>query len=182
VGLVQADFGFRTEFDPKSRFFDPALGGGALLDVGIYPISLASMVFGQQPDYISSQAHLGHTGVDEVCGAVFRYEGGQMALVSAAVRMDMPWEAVIMGTKGRIHIHRPFWIAERFTLVVEGRQDEVIHVPMMGNGYTHEAAHVMACMRAGKLESEVMPLTETLAIMGTLDRIRAQWGLKYPGE
>lgn len=182
VRMLQADFGFRTNFDPKSRAFDPALGGGALLDVGIYPISLASMVFGRQPAQITSQARLGQTGVDEECAGVFQYEDEQMALVSAAVRTETPQEATIMGTKGWIRLHRPFFKTEKLSIYLRDQKEREIAIPMEGNGYNYEAAEVMACLRAGKLASSIMPLDETLAIMQTLDKMRAQWGLKYPGE
>ena len=181
VWLLTADFGFRARFDPSSRLFDLALGGGALLDVGVYAVSLASMVFGP-PSRVTGLAHLGPTGVDEQAGIILGYEGGPLAVLATAIRTATPQEAMLMGSDGHIRIHPRWWVPTRLTLSVSGREDEILELPFTGNGYNYEAAEVMACLRAGKLESEVMPLDETLSIMRALDQLRAQWGLKYPME
>ena len=180
VGMLAADFGFRASFDPQSRLFDPHLGGGALLDVGVYPISLASMVFGT-PSRISSMAHLGQTGVDEQAAMIFGYDQDRMAVLTAATRTNTPHEAILNGSEGRIRIDSPWWKPVALTLSVQG-EDRVLDLPFEGNGYNYEAVEVMDCMRGGKTESDVMPLDETLSIMQTMDRIRAQWGLRYPME
>lgn len=181
VRLVLVDFGFRASFDPQSRLFDPHLGGGALLDLGIYPITLAWLVFGP-PQNVTSKATLGSTGVDEQNAIILSYADGQMALLSSSLQADTPQEAQIIGTQGRIRIHSQWWHPTTFTLSLPGKNDETITVPTEGNGYNYEAAEVMSCLRAGKLESNLMPLDESLAIMKLLDQIRAQWGLKYPME
>jgi dihydrodiol dehydrogenase / D-xylose 1-dehydrogenase (NADP) len=181
VRMLTADLGFRSEFDPKSRLFNPELGGGALLDVGIYPISFASMVLGT-PSRIVSMAHLGQTGVDEQAGVVFGYEGGQLAILHTALQTSTAIEATVMGTRGKIRVHSPWFYGTTLTLSIEERDDEIISLPYEGNGYNFEAAEVMRCLREGKLESDVMPLDETLAIMQTLDTIRTQWEFKYPME
>jgi dihydrodiol dehydrogenase / D-xylose 1-dehydrogenase (NADP) len=182
VRMVTADFGFRAPFNPQGRLFNPELGGGGLLDVGIYPVSLASMVFGSRPARVSSMAHLGETGVDEQAAMILGYEQGQLAILSSAVRTHTPQEAFLVGTEGWIRVHTPWWKPAALTVSVEGQEDRTETLPFEGNGYNYEAAEVMACLRAGKLESDVMPLDETLAIMETLDRIRGQWGLRYPME
>ncbi len=182
VRMLAADFGFRASFDPQGRLFDPHLGGGALLDVGIYPISLASLVFGAPPARVSSLAHLGQSGVDEQAAMIFGYDQGQLAVLSSATRTNTPQEAVISGTTGQIRIHTPWWKASTLTLSVQGEEDQVLRLPFEGNGYNYEAVEVMDCLRGSKTESDVMPLDETLAIMRTLDQIRAQWGLSYPME
>lgn len=180
--MVTADFGFRAGFNEESRLFDRAMGGGALLDVGIYPISLASMVFGRQPSRIAGFADLGKTGVDEQAAIVFAYDQGELANLYTAIRTTTPQEAVIMGEEGSIRIHSPFWYGTTATLTVNGKDPETVELPYLGNGYTHEAMEVMRCLRAGALESPVMPLDETIALMKTLDAIRAQWGLTYPTD
>lgn len=182
VCMVMADFGFRTEFNPQSRLFDLSLGGGALLDVGVYPVSLASMVFGTPPARVNGMATLGETGVDEIAAMTLGYEDGQIAVLSTAIRTQTPHVAYILGTEGHIHIHSKWWSPSTFTLSVKGEEDKTVVMPYEGNGYNYEAAEVMECIRAGKLESEVMPLNETLQILQTLDTIRAQWGLRYPME
>ncbi len=207
---LRADFGFKAPFNPKSRIFDPALGGGALLDVGVYPVSLASMVFGP-PKEISSNAVIGPTGVDEQDAIILGYDGGRLATLDACVTMTTPTEAVIAGEKGIIRIHTPFFRPRRISLglnkltglsekrmawlrraarmvpaisrlrgALEGRQGRVFRIPYRGNGLHYQAIEVQRCLDLGLTESPVMPLDETLAIMETMDRIRAPWGLVYP--
>ena len=179
VRMLTADFGFRAEYHEEERLFNPAAGGGALLDVGIYPVSLASMIFGP-PTRIVSHAQLGKTGVDEAAAIILSHAQGQLAVLSTAIRLETVQEAIIMGTTGRIRIHSPWWRPAALTISRESQSDEIMEFPFAGNGYQLEAAEVMRCLRAGELESRVMPLDETLSIMRTLDALRAQWGLRYP--
>ena len=181
VRMVIADFGFRAGFDPAGRLFDPALGGGGLLDVGVYAVSVASMVLGGEPAEIASLAELGRTGVDEQAAMVLKYATGQLAVLYTGVRTSTPQEVTVLGTDGSIRLESPWWRGERMT-VRAGGAEEALELGYDGNGYNCEAAEVMACLRAGKTESDVMGLDETLSIMRTLDAIRAQWGLKYPME
>lgn len=176
--MLTADFGFRAEYHEEPRLFDHAVGGGALLDVGVYPVSLASLLFGS-PTGITTQAHLGPTSVDEEAAMVLLHGQGQLAVLSTAIRVDTAQEAVLSGTQGRIRIQRPWWRPTVMTLTREGHADEVMESQLTGNGYQFEAAEVMRCLLAGKLESDLMPLDESLSIMKTMDAIRAQWGLKY---
>ena len=181
VRLVHADFSFRADFDPRGRLFDPALGGGALLDAGIYPVSMASMLLGK-PVEITSQAYLGETGVDEQAAAILRYANGALAMVTASTRIAGPQTVLIRGSKGYITLP-PEWLrGTRMIVTRPGQPDEVIDVPMEGNGYNYEAAEVARCLRAGRTESDILPLNESLALMETLDAIRAPWGVKYPSE
>lgn len=181
VRMLEADFGFRTDVNPESRLFAPELGGGALLDVGIYPMSLAFMLFGA-PVEVKSFARLGSTGVDEEAAMLFSHRQGQLSLLSTAIRLNTPMEATITGTKGYIRIHSPWWGPSTLTLHVGGKKARKVNVATPLNGYNYEALEVSECLRNGKLESDIMPLDETLAIMKTMDIIRAQWGLKYPME
>ena len=181
VRMVQADFGFRAGFNPQGRLFDPNLGGGALLDVGIYVLSFASMVLGPEPVAIESTAEIGDTGVDEQSAFLLRYETGQLAVLSCAVRTSTPVEVRIIGTDGHIFVHGPFFKATTVTMK-SGDNETHLELPLTGNGYNYEAVEVAECLRAGKLESDVMPLAETRALVDIMDRIRAQWGVKYPME
>ncbi|KPK96842.1 MAG: dehydrogenase [Planctomycetes bacterium SM23_65] len=182
VRMVHSDFGFRTGgVDPKQRLFNPELGGGALLDVGVYNVQLASMLFGP-PTQVKALAHLGETGVDEQAAVILAHKDGRLAVSSTAIRTKTMHEAIVYGTKGWITIDPPWWRTNGLTLTVHGKDPEHIDATMTGNGYNYEAEEVMACIRAGKLESDIMPLDETLSILRTLDAIRAQWGLKYPME
>jgi predicted dehydrogenase len=181
VRMLRADFCFRTSVNPSSRLFDPALGGGALLDVGVYNISLASWLLGT-PGRIVSLAQVGTTGVDEQAAMIFGYGEGQMALLATAIRTATPSEALIAGTDGSIRIHAPYWGPSSFTITRPGQADEHVAPACVGNGYNYEAAEIGRCLREGRTESEVMPLDESLAIMRTMDELRAEWGLRYPGE
>jgi predicted dehydrogenase len=179
--MLQADFGFRSGINPEGRLFNPELGGGALLDVGVYVTSLASMVFGE-PERITGLTTLGETGVDEQSAMVFGYKSGALSVLCTAVRTNTPHVAYINGTDGRITIQSPWWKPEKMTLSRSGKPDEEINLPMESSGFNYEAAEVGRCLRAGKLESDVMPLEESLGIMRTMDTLRSQWGLKYPME
>ncbi|MEM8857871.1 MAG: Gfo/Idh/MocA family oxidoreductase [Chloroflexota bacterium] len=179
--MIYADFGFRMgTVMPEHRLFDPKLGGGALLDVGIYPLSLASMLFGA-PTQISSMANLGTTGVDEESAILLGHEGGQMAICSTAIQLNTPHEAQILGTDGSIKIQAPWWSSSKITLN-KGDVETTFHLPYKGNGYTHEAEEVAQRLAKGVTESAVMPLAESLTIMQTMDKIREQWNLKYPND
>lgn len=178
---VQADFGFRAGFNPESRLFNPALGGGGLLDVGVYTVSLASMLLGKPKD-ITGYANLSQSGVDEEAAMLIRYAEGQMALLSTAVRLNTPQEVMLVGTAGRIRIHSPWWIPRSMTITRDGQKEEIVDVPMVGNGYNYQADEVARCVREGLIESPIMPHDETLEVMKTLDTLRAQWGVKYPME
>ena len=181
VRLLNADFGFRAEYQDALRLFRPEFGGGALLDVGVYPVSLASMLFGP-PTRIVSTANLGPSGVDEEAAMILTHGRGEMAVLHTAIRLDTAQEAIIIGTRGRIRIHSPWWRPTGMTLSLHGQSDERFDFPLEGNGYEYEAQEVMDCLRSSQLESPLMPLDESLSIMGTLDTLRAQWGLKYPME
>jgi dihydrodiol dehydrogenase / D-xylose 1-dehydrogenase (NADP) len=179
--MLYADFGFRTGINPEGRLFSPKLAGGGLLDVGIYPVSYASMVFGAQPSKISSQAHIGETGIDEQAAMLFGYENGALALLSCGIRIKTPHDAKIMGTDGMISVSPSFWNGTRAALTAGGKE-EVAELPHKGNGYEFEAEEVARCVRAGKIESDIIPHSETMALMETMDAIRAQCGIKYPME
>ncbi len=180
--MVRADFGFRADYNEDGRLFLPELAGGGLLDVGIYPISLAAMVLGVHPVEVTSLAVLGASGVDEQNSVVFKYGSGAMAATTSALRVTTPQDAHILGAEGSIYLHSPFWRGDTATLSLSGREAEVFHFPMEGNGYNYQANAVMECLRAGKTECEVMSLDDSIAIMGILDAARAQWGLRYPME
>ena len=177
--LLQADFGISVPV-ARNRLFDLALGGGALLDVGVYPVSLASYLLGT-PTAVSSRAHLGETGVDEQNAVILEHQGGALAVLSAAIRAETPQTAVVMGTAGSIRVGAPWWQPTKMILATKNGE-ETFGSPLPHNGYAYEAAEVMRCLREGLLESPLMPLDETLSIMHTLDTCRAQWGLRYPGE
>jgi len=181
VNTLIADFGIRRSPETVKRLFRLELGGGALLDLGVYLVSLASMMFGE-PDRIASMVELGETGVDERASIILGFPSGAQASFHTSIRTETPKEAVIMGTQGRIHIHSNFHRPVQMTLTQEGEPDRVIDGPIVGNGMNYEAEEVMRCLRSGLTESQVMPLDESISIMKTLDRIREPWGLRYPAD
>jgi predicted dehydrogenase len=179
VRMLQADFGFRAGWDPQGRLLNPELAGGGLLDVGVYCVSLAYFLLGA-PSRLESLAHIGETGVDEQNALLLGYPGGEIAILSSAVRTNTPHVAFVMGTEGMIRIPA-FWCARELT-VISGGQEERIEAEYSGNGFEFQAMEAMRCLREGLTESETIPLDESIAIMETMDRAREQWGLKYPGE
>jgi len=181
IRRIDADFGFRADFDPAGRLFDPALGGGALLDVGVYGVSLAHMLLGE-PEIIEGTVRKGETGVDEESATVLRYRDGSKAVLTISIVRDTSCEALISGTGGSIAIPGPWWRSDRIVMERRGRGRETIELPRTGYGFAHEAEHFMDLLRSGRTESEVMPLTGSIAVMETMDRIRSHWGLKYPME
>ncbi|MCS7064835.1 MAG: Gfo/Idh/MocA family oxidoreductase [Fimbriimonadales bacterium] len=181
IRLIQADFGFRAPYDPSGRLLNPALGGGALLDVGVYPVALAFLFLGE-PMRVHSAAAIGQTGVDEQCALLFEYADGALAILSAAIQTDTPKEATLCGTKGRLRLHTPWWKPSEATLTRADGSEELIQHAYTGDGLQFEIRHVHDCLRQGLTESPWMPLDETLRMLRLLDRIRAQWGLIYPGE
>ncbi|WP_139993307.1 Gfo/Idh/MocA family protein [Paenibacillus paridis] len=181
VRLVKADFGFDIGWAPESRLLDPALGGGALLDAGIYPVSFASLIYGTAPAKIMSSARLGQTGVDEQFSLLFEYEGGRTAALNGAVQLGMVSDAYIYGTKGYIHVPN-FLFGKSATLHAKDAEPESFVDDRKAEGYAFEAEEAMKALREGRLESSAIPLDETLAIMNTLDTIRKQWGLRYPAD
>lgn len=181
VRLVMSEFGNIGDRTPPAPLYNPALAGGSLLDVGTYPISLAHLVFGE-PGTLASLAHLGTSGVDEQTGILLGHQGGQLAVGYSSYEVESPKVATVMGTKGFIRIHSPFYCPAGFTLCLNGKEPQVFNIPYDGNGWNYQALEVMQCLRAGKFESIAAPHQETLALMRTMDRIRAQIGLQYPGE
>jgi len=179
--FLTADFGFNTPYNPTSRLFDPVLGGGALLDIGIYPLALALFLFGK-PDNMTSFATLAPTGVDAQCAISFQYDDGKLANLSASFQADMPCEAVISGTEGHLTLKRRFWETEQLSLSFHTKQDYVLDIPVQGNGYNYEVEEVQRCIRAGKLESDVMPLQTSLEMMQLMDELRLSWGVRYPKD
>ncbi|PCJ62636.1 MAG: dehydrogenase [Planctomycetota bacterium] len=180
VRMVQADFGFRAGVNPDGRLFNLDLAGGGLLDVGIYTLSMASMILGK-PKRIESMADIGSTGVDEQNAVILGYEGGAMAVLTSAIRTQTNHELTIYGTEGSIRVNTAFWKPTSMAIKSNGKE-ETIEYPVVGNGYNYEAIEVMNCVQGSKLQSEIIPWDESVAVMETMDDIRKQWGLVYPCE
>lgn len=186
VKTVTANFclGFTGDtFPDEHRLRNKALAGGALLDLGIYPITFADIVFGKLPTRIQSSVVMAETGVDESSFYLLDYRDGCRAMLSSSLSDTAPNEGIVFGTKGFIRVPE-FWGAHGFEVKLTGKDDPATVSAPYGDGenFKFEIAHVHECIRAGKTESDVLPLSKTLAIMETMDALRAQWGLEYDGE
>ncbi|RKN12711.1 Gfo/Idh/MocA family protein [Streptomyces radicis] len=179
VVAVHADFGIGGPFDPGHRLLDPALGGGALLDLGVYPVSFAHLLLGE-PAEVSAVARI-EGGVDLNTGMLLGYASGAVAALTCSLRGDTARTAVVTGERGRIAFPRGFFSPERFVLHREGSEPEEFAGPGPAGTMAYQAAEVMRCLRAGETESPLVPLDGSLAVMRTLDAVRARIGLRYAG-
>ncbi|MEU6259837.1 Gfo/Idh/MocA family oxidoreductase [Streptomyces sp. NPDC047043] len=184
VRHVQADFGLAGPFPPAHRLRDPAQGGGALLDLGVYPVSFAHLLLGEPSDIVA-RAALSDEGVDLQTGALLSWESGALASVHCSIVGGTATAASVTGSQGRIDIPYGFFFPDRFVLHRDGRDpQEFAADPADGprNSLRHEAREVMRALRAGESESPLVPLEGTLAVMRTLDAIRERIGVRYPAE
>ncbi|HWT76842.1 MAG TPA: Gfo/Idh/MocA family oxidoreductase [Mobilitalea sp.] len=182
VKHLKISFGFYSEFDMNSRLFNPQLGGGALLDVGVYPITYAIHMLDSLPVQVLSNAEMGRSNIDEQNVILFKFGNGALAQLSSAVTADLGKDAVIIGDKGSIKVPN-FWMADSAQLFdASGKLIDSFSKPHKANGYENEAEEVSQCIRDGKMESEGNPLQGTLDIIKIMDHIRADWGLVYPQE
>lgn len=179
--LIQADFGFCAPEPLAQRLYDPALGGGSLLDIGIYPVFLAQSLLGP-PTEIRALMTSYSSRVDEQCAIIMKFSNGSLAILSSTFAADTPVEGMISGTKGRIHMRDRFHNAISKLEIVRGKgSPEIIEVfREEGFGYQFEARHVGECLRKGLNESPVMTHADSLALMQTLDLIRKECGIRYP--
>jgi predicted dehydrogenase len=172
IVTVIADHGQWFVEDREHRLFAPALAGGALLDLGVYPVAFASMVLGQ-PTEILSMVTPAFTGVDATTSMLLRYGGGAHAVLTCTLSAKSPTRATIVGTRARIEVEGDFYAPSQFTLI--GRDGEQVSFDGRsdGRGLRFEADEVARCLREGLLESPLMPLDESVAIMETMDAVLA---------
>jgi predicted dehydrogenase len=178
ISTIHADFGLHGPFPPEHRLRDPRLGGGALLDLGVYPLNLVHLMLGA-PSQVRSWAHLTPEGVDENTGVLLGYENGAVAAVTCSINGESRNAAAITGTEGRIDLPPGFFVPRSFTLTRPGHAPETFDFPFDGSGYQFEAAEVQRCIRAGEPESPLMPHATTLEMMNLMDTIRAEIGVAY---
>ena len=181
ISSVLVNFGFIPADPVPKRIYDPALGGGTLLDIGIYNVFIALSVLGR-PDTIEASITPANTGVDEQCAILFKYKNGAMAQLFSTFTSNLPTEAYINGDKGRIHLTSRFYEPSATIAFYPGRIDTKEIIPFdkeAGFGYQYEARHAGECLRKGLTESPVMSFADTLLMMETLDRIRSVAGIHY---
>lgn len=181
VAQIQSDFGFAPAVGPEHRLLNRELGGGALLDIGIYPLSLSAFFLGPV-ESVQALAEIGPTGVDEQTAFSLRHQGGGVSSCLCSIRAHSPTEMTIAGALGHIRIHNRFFQAQTLTIETVDGKARTVEYPHIGSGYAYEVVEVMRCLRAGLTESPMMPPDETLALMGILDTIRAQIGLAYDAD
>jgi predicted dehydrogenase len=173
IVTVTADHGQWFPKDPNFRLFDPELGGGALLDLGVYPVSFASMILGP-PDRIVTMVDPAFTGVDGQTSMLFGYASGAQAVLTCTSAARSPTRAAIVGTDARIEIDGDFYAPTTFTVIRRDGKASRFAQPHRGRGLRHEADEVARCLQDGLLESPLMPLDETISIMETMDAVLAQ--------
>jgi predicted dehydrogenase len=172
---VEADHGQWFAKDPSFRLFAPELGGGALLDLGIYPVSFASMILGT-PNRIVALADRASTGVDAATSMLFGYASGAHAILTCTLRARTATRACITGEDARIEVDADFYSARGFTLIGRSGTKERFEFPREGRGLFYQAQEVARCVQAGLLESPALALDETISIMETMDGVRVLMG------
>ncbi|MBT8295834.1 MAG: Gfo/Idh/MocA family oxidoreductase, partial [Gramella sp.] len=177
VRSLKADFGFEAEYDPAKRLFNRSLGGGSLLDIGIYPIFMAYSVLGM-PREIKAKAEFSDTGVDYSSDIKFIYKEGITANLFSTFKEKTPTTAEIQLEKAKIILNTRFHEPSSVTIISE-KDEETIEFGVETNGYNFEAAHVTKMLQAGRTESDMMTLDKTLDIMQLLDKVRDGIGLSY---
>ncbi len=195
VRMIEASFGFHAPFDASSRLFANDLGGGGLMDVGLYPVSMARLVAGANtkngfadPVSVAGSARLGETGVDEWAAALLTFEGGVLAQVSTAVSAWLPNTVNIFGETGSLHVNGPWHAAgvEGGTSTIElrrfGKPPQTIEVAQDKWLYEIEADHVAECIAKGLTESPLVPIADTLGNMRTLDQWRDTARFRFAAE
>ncbi len=178
VKQIRADFGFVGDTNPNKRIFNKKLGGGSLLDVGIYPVYLSLLLLGV-PQKIKAVAELTSSGVDSFMAAIFDYQNGEKAVLESSIEVQTPTEAYIFGEDGYIKMHSRFHHSEKISIYLQNGVVETLDIKYKGNGYLHEIMEVEKCLIAGKIESSNMPHSMSLNLIQTLDQIRQEIGLEY---
>ncbi len=181
VRAVHADLGLVAPFDPSHRLFDPALGGGALLDVGVYVVSFAQMLLGS-PSSVAATGQVARTGVDLEAGLLLGYDSGAHAVLSCSLGAESPGRGAVIGTKGRILVEPRFHHTPRIRLERPGQEPVVIENALQGRGFGPQFEHVADCLAQGLTESPVMPLDDTLSVLTTLDAALEQLGVPHLDE
>jgi predicted dehydrogenase len=176
--VIEANFAIPVS-DPDGRHRRLDLAGGAMLDIGIYPVTFARFLAGD-PVEAKVSGSLGDTGVDATVGGVVTFASGALGVFHTSLDMPSSLRASVYGTLGRIDVDAPVWFPGGFTVRLAG--EEPVHVEMAHRGLAHEAAHAMERIRGGHRESDVIPLATTVSTMELLDDIRAQLGVVYPEE
>ncbi len=175
---IRADFGFIGDGNPEGRLYNKKLGGGSLLDIGIYPIYLSLLTLGLPTD-IKAMARMTKTEVDSFCAMLFDYENSAKAILESSIEADTPIEANLYGSKGMLKMHSRWHHSEKISWFQKGALKDSYDLKLTGNGYFHEIEEVNNCLLNSKIESDKLPLQMSLDLITTLDRVREKIGLHY---
>jgi predicted dehydrogenase len=184
LGELRLIFGggaYLPPVDAEHYLLNPHLGGGVLLDAGVYLISLAAMLLGE-PERIEVAGHIGRSGVDDEDALLLQFRNGGTALLYVSLHSRRSPDMEILGTRGRVRIEAPIFRPSRLTIWDETGVEKMADYPLRGSGYGYQVLAVQEALRAGRTQSEIMSWADTLAVMRSLDAVRAQLGLVYPGE
>ena len=186
VKVCNLSFGSFTQSKYAKRLRDPELAGGVTLDMGIYPISFVCYLLGELPVDIKSMTRFSDSGVDEISHYMFRFSSGCLANICTSYNLKMKSEAIIYGSKGYVEFSQ-FPAGDQFTILKHDGENEIkdtieILENNSSNGFIYQVEEVTSCINEAKLESEIMPLHETVGIMKVIDKMRNEWGLNYPFE
>jgi len=181
IQLVKADFGFKAEFLPEGRLFNKDLGGGSLLDIGIYPVYLSLLLLGR-PDAVKAFARFSETGVDSAVNILFAYNNHANAILDANLDTNTATEAWIYGDKAAIKMHGRFHHAQKLSLYKNHKVIDTFEIKYTGNGYVHEIEATGQCLLRGQTENPKLSLNFSLDLMHTLDQIREIIGLSYAAD
>jgi len=175
--FVRADFGFKAEYNPESRIFNKKLGGGSLLDIGIYPLYFSLLTLGK-PTEIKAMARKASTRVDSYCSVLLDYENNRKASLESTFEAQTPTEAIIYGSKGTIKLHKQFHHTEKISITLFS-EEKTIEIKYKGSGYVHEIEEVNQCLLNGKTESEKYSLQDSLELMSLIDKVKKEIELEY---
>ena len=178
---IKADFGFKAPYDPGNRLYNQKLGGGSLLDIGIYPVFLSLLLLGR-PIHVKAIAAIGQTNVDESCGIVLKYQNNKLAILDSTILTKTATEALIYGEKGTIRINGRWHEPTSITLLMPGKEPRDFFFDFNGFGYSYEAEEVMRCLRQKRLASPLLNHHFSLDLIELLDEIRMEAGIYYPHD
>ena len=181
IKMIEADFGFKADFNPHSRLFDINLGGGALLDIGIYPLFLCHSLLGP-PSAINSVATIGKTNVDESTCMSLKWDSGVLASLNCTVLTDTKSVAKIFGTEAYVEIDSRWHESKSMSIKNRDGIVETFSFEDDYKGYAYEIQEVNDCLKNSKTESETLPLQFSKELIDSLDKIRDQIGLTYPAD
>ena len=177
VKSIVADFGFRSNAEPSSRVFNPKLGGGSLLDVGIYPIFLATNILGKSKN-IRAVANLNKQGTDDTCGILLQYENAVANLTSSLVT-NQKVEATIFGTTGTLQLNNRFHEPTSISIIRDFKIEKTLEFEENSNGMQHQIYEVHRCINNQKIQSEMMSWSDSLLLQEVMDEVRKQIGVNY---